>query len=120
MDILIAALGQFGLGHEVVQCNLRFHLGHSDDGSTVGQFVCAEFGEHFGHIAEFALILHGSPLVFAFGQVFPVVTACGMDGVEEVFQVVERHAIECVTLVLTLFVAIGKGGEQHEGGDNQE
>ena len=120
MDELVAALGQCGLGHEVGQRASGFHLGHTDDGGAVGQFVGTEFGEHLGHIAQFVGVLHRAPLVLAFGEVFPVVAANRMDGVEEVFEVVEGHTIEGVALLLSLLVATSEGGKQHEGGKRQK
>ena len=69
---------------------------------------------------QFVGVLHRAPLVLAFGEVFPVVAANRMDGVKEVFEVVEGHTIEGVALLLSLLVATGEGGKQHEGGKRQK
>ena len=106
VDELVAASGQFRLCDEIGQCACVLHLGQADDGSPHGQFVGAEIRQHLGHVFQFGVVLHRAPLVDALGGVLVVVLPGVVDGVEEVFLVVESHAVEGIAFFVAA-IALG-------------
>ena len=64
------------------------------------QAVGAHLGEHAGHVAQLVAVLQPRPLVAPVGQVFVVVVASIVAGVEEVLKVVETNGIELELFVL--------------------
>ena len=87
-----------------------FDFRKSDNGRSHGQFVGAEFAEYAGHVVQFGLVFHFSPFVAAVGQKLVVVFAGIVNGVEQVFQVIERHPVKCKTFLLHFVQRLGSDG----------
>lgn len=96
---------QFATGSKlaVSGCNRNYV---ARDGSPHGQFVGAELRQHLGHVFQFGIVLHRAPLVDALGGVLVVVLPGVVDGVEEVFLVVESHAVEGIAFFVAA-IALG-------------
>jgi len=105
VHILYAALGEHGLCAKVFEHVLVLDFGNANHGGSALQAVGAQFAEHTGHVFHLAGVLHGAPVLHAAGQVFVVVLAFVVKGVEQIFKVVEAHADEGKLL----FAALGEG-----------
>ncbi len=62
-------------------------------GRTVGRRLCGELRDGVGHVVDFAPILLAVPLAVALRRELQVVFSVVVDGVEEVFKVVESHTV---------------------------
>ncbi len=100
VHILPSALLERRLLEQVVQHMLVLHLGHAHHGRAAGQLVGAKLRKHAGHVVQFGLILHLAPLVGARGEILVVVLSRIVQRVEQIFKVVERHAVERIALLL--------------------
>ena len=49
---------------------------------------------------KFCFIFHLSPTILAFGKILVVILSGVVDGVEEVFKIVERHTVERKSFLL--------------------
>ncbi len=95
---LIVATLDFGLGHQVFKHMAVLNLRHAKDSYAVGCDVGADGGDGIGHVMEFVEVFLGIPLVGALGQELLVVFLRVVDGVEEVFQVIEADQTNFIGL----------------------
>ena len=98
MHHLVVAVGELGLGYEVFQNRAVFHLRHAEDSYAIGADVGADGGDGIGHVMELGGVFLGVPLVEAFGQKLLVVLQRVVDGVEEVFQIIETDQADLIGL----------------------
>ena len=117
IHVFPTALLKGGLLEQVLKGVMVLHFGQSNHSGTVGQFVRTEFGKHTGHVVELGLILHLAPLVLTIGQVLIIVLAGVVERVEEVFKIVERHAIHLIAL---LFLPMGRERTECRHADEQK
>ncbi len=100
---LIVAVLDFGLGHEVFKHLAILDLRHAKDSHTVGRDVGADGGDGVGHVVEFVEVFLGIPLVGALGQELFVKLQRVVNGIEEVFQVIEADQADFISLFFLCF-----------------
>ena len=105
-----------GFGTEVIETADVLYFGYTDTSGTARVIIRTELGNGISHVFDFVLILVSRPFHTAVREVFIVVFTFVMDGVEEVFQVVERdtaHMLAAFSRLCSVVLRFGCNGE-HE------
>ena len=106
---LVVACGDLGLGHQVLKHMAVLDFRETENGNAIGGIVQSDGRDGIRHVVQFGHVFLCVPLVGPIGQELLVVRERVVDGVEEVFQVVEADQAD---LVCVLF--LGDGGFQVE------
>ena len=115
MDDLEVGLRNLGLDHQVLEDVAVLDLAHAQHG-VPDLVVLLHCPDDRGHVVELLGVFDIRPLVFAVGQIFIVVLALVVIGVEEVLEVVEAdHVVAAAALRLC---GHGQRRPQDEGGQH--
>ncbi len=96
---LVAAVVFVGLGTQVLHTVHILHLGHTYTDCAARVFVRTELRDGIPHIVDLMLILERCPFHSAVRQIFIVVFALVVNGIEEVLEVVKSNTTH-ISLVL--------------------
>ena len=89
----------FGLLHQVFEHTNVLNFRHADNGRAVGRGFRCHLTDSIRHIVLLLPIFLMVPLTSTIGRKFQVVGAVGVDGVEQVFQVVKRYTIHHIAFL---------------------
>ena len=113
MHNLVAAVLDFGLTDKVLKHREVLDLTHANEDRSLGRRALdLHLADGIGHVVLFLPILGSVPLIGSLRGELIVLLTIVVDGVEQVLQIIEHHAIHQIATVLFLILAQSKRRQQ--------
>ncbi len=95
MDVAEPPAAQWFCLDKIADHRLVLDLGYAYDGRAAGRRFGDEVGYRVGEIVDFEAVFRRIPLAGTLRRELKIEFTVVVDGVEQVFEIVERYAVDC-------------------------